>query len=319
MPERRVLAFAICSVIVTVIASVQPADARRRVIDAGVNVTASGYCSPLEAAGSGCSAIALPFSVQIGALSYNSVYVNSNGVLSFGSIENYLAPFNSFTGDEFDPIYTGPPPATSLAVFDVPVFSPYFADGAGFFTSFNTPPGFDGNLAAETSLTGNSLTVNWFTCVSTVECGPVTADLVRDYEFNLDDGGLTQIILDYATTPGEPADIFEEARQNFLTALANNQGLYSLVLTDLSDGFMVDYRYNPGALEDTGTFGFNLPGSDFEERGPLTDRRFVFDGLGRLVAAPVPEPGTWATMLLGFAGVGLALRRSRRRLHQWPN
>ena len=32
-------------------------------------------------------------------------------------------------------------------------------------------------------------------------------------------------------------------------------------------------------------------------------------------AAPgaVPEPGTWALMLLGFGGIGMALRRSRRR------
>lgn len=29
--------------------------------------------------------------------------------------------------------------------------------------------------------------------------------------------------------------------------------------------------------------------------------------------APVPEPATWGMMLLGFAGVGMALRRSRRR------
>jgi hypothetical protein len=27
----------------------------------------------------------------------------------------------------------------------------------------------------------------------------------------------------------------------------------------------------------------------------------------------VPEPGTWALMLLGFGGIGLALRRGRRR------
>lgn len=29
--------------------------------------------------------------------------------------------------------------------------------------------------------------------------------------------------------------------------------------------------------------------------------------------SPVPEPATWALMLLGFGGVGMALRRSRRR------
>jgi hypothetical protein len=31
------------------------------------------------------------------------------------------------------------------------------------------------------------------------------------------------------------------------------------------------------------------------------------------VPAPLPEPGTWALMLLGFGGIGLALRRGRRR------
>jgi hypothetical protein len=30
-------------------------------------------------------------------------------------------------------------------------------------------------------------------------------------------------------------------------------------------------------------------------------------------ANPVPEPGTWGLMLLGFAGLGMALRRSKKR------
>jgi PEP-CTERM motif len=31
------------------------------------------------------------------------------------------------------------------------------------------------------------------------------------------------------------------------------------------------------------------------------------------IVGGVPEPGTWALMLLGFGGIGMALRRSRRR------
>lgn len=33
-----------------------------------------------------------------------------------------------------------------------------------------------------------------------------------------------------------------------------------------------------------------------------------------LTIAPLPEPSTWAMMLLGFGGIGLAMRRRRRRL-----
>ena len=34
------------------------------------------------------------------------------------------------------------------------------------------------------------------------------------------------------------------------------------------------------------------------------------------IPAPVPEPATWALMLLGFGGIGMALRRGRRRSKQ---
>ena len=30
------------------------------------------------------------------------------------------------------------------------------------------------------------------------------------------------------------------------------------------------------------------------------------------VTGPVPEPATWAMMLLGFGGIGMAMRRRRR-------
>jgi hypothetical protein len=36
-------------------------------------------------------------------------------------------------------------------------------------------------------------------------------------------------------------------------------------------------------------------------------------GEGTPITPPVPEPATWAMMLLGFTGIGVALRRSRKR------
>ena len=53
---------------------------------------------------------------------------------------------------------------------------------------------------------------------------------------------------------------------------------------------------------------------------PLTELRLTSDQGFKMVkqnaiilAPGVPEPGTWALMLLGFGGVGFAMRRSRKR------
>ena len=41
---------------------------------------------------------------------------------------------------------------------------------------------------------------------------------------------------------------------------------------------------------------------------------FEFDNISYGNVGPVPEPSTWAMMLLGFAGIGFAYRRRRSRL-----
>jgi hypothetical protein len=64
---------------------------------------------------------------------------------------------------------------------------------------------------------------------------------------------------------------------------------------DRTKGFRVYYDFN-GAEVSSITF---TSGSD----------AFEFDGLAGTV---VPEPGTWALMILGFGGAGAMLRRSRR-------
>jgi hypothetical protein len=39
----------------------------------------------------------------------------------------------------------------------------------------------------------------------------------------------------------------------------------------------------------------------------------TYSGTSNFIAA-VPEPSTWAMMLLGFAGLGFAFRQSRRKV-----
>jgi hypothetical protein len=60
-----------------------------------------------------------------------------------------------------------------------------------------------------------------------------------------------------------------------------------------------------------GTAGETYTGASFTTTAPngFAD----FKQLRLVLAAPVPEPATWGMMLLGFAGIGMALRRSRRR------
>jgi hypothetical protein len=96
--------------------------------------------------------------------------------------------------------------------------------------------------------------------------------------------------------------------------------MFGLTLTDLGSAFRLDYFYYQASVlgpnfesilidYHTGTYGFSLPGTAYlEATGPLVDRSWIF---GQTQA--VPEPGTWLTMLVGFAAIGFALRRHARR------
>jgi hypothetical protein len=47
---------------------------------------------------------------------------------------------------------------------------------------------------------------------------------------------------------------------------------------------------------------------------PTITGTFEFESASMTVSSAVPEPSTWAMMLVGFAGLGFAFRRSRRKL-----
>ena len=291
----------------------EPAHARRTVIDGGASLTLSGYCSPNVAASpGGCTSVALPFSAVIGAATFNSVYINSNGTLSFVTIEPQLAPQNSFTGDfPTAASYNGPPPATSLGAFAAPIFSPNLSDGPGFALPFATVQGYDGNLVSSRSLTGNSLTVNFFSCTDSIRCGTETIRIFTNAIFDpTGSDSLTQLILQYNPAATLDQASFEIGRANAIAQSNATLNIYTVTLTGVSDGFTVAYSYNQGATGDIGTSGFNLPDGLNETNAPLVNRSFRFTD-GQLVSGAVPEPATWLTMLLGFGAVGFALRRRK--------
>jgi len=291
----------------------QPASARRTVIDASTHMTTGEYCSPVSSFTSDCQANAMGFTIQISGSSYDAFYANSNGTVSFNSIETQLAAQNSYTGTASPLTYTGPTPADSLGDYAAPIFSPYFLDGPGDPTTFIPNLGFDGELVAETSATANSFTVNWYSCANPLTCGMATFDIVENAVFDPTDGGLTNTIMSFGDTSGcpcDPLDVFTSGKAALLAQLQGSLPVYTMTLTDLADGFQVDYTYNLGALGDAGLYGFHLPGGLFEVSGPLANQTYRFDSNGQLLPA-VPEPATWLTMLLGFGLAGMAMRRRR--------
>ena len=308
--------FVVASLLGATLLFTEPAQAKRIVIDGGATLSLSGYCSPSAAASpEGCAPVALPFSAVIGAATFDSVYVNSNGTLSFNSIAPQLALQNSFTGDFATAAsYNGPPPATSLGAYAAPIFSPNFSDGPGFAPPFASIQGFDGNYASTQSLTGNSLTVNFFTCTDTIRCGTETIRMFTNAVFDPTGAdSLTQLILQYNPAATLDAASFEIGRANALAQSNALNNIFTITLTGLSDGFRVDYTYNQAALGDIGTSGFNLPNGLSETTGSLANSSFRFTD-GALVNGAVPEPSTWLTMLFGFGAVGFALRRRKTGL-----
>jgi PEP-CTERM motif len=290
---------------------IQPVSATRTAVDGGAIFTLGGYCSPNSVGTPDCSGTNLPVAITLGGTTYNSFWVNSNGTVSLQSIGSFLATQNSSPP-------TGPTLTSLTSYGSIPVFSPSFADGPGF-QDFANGSQYDGNYVADTTLTANGFSVNWYSCGSPLFCGPRTVNLLSTATFSQTDfnnsTGLSFAVAQHSQLPpgtGTDQDNFNSGR----SFLLSNLPVYSMTLTSLSGGFQVDYSYNPDATGSIGLYGFNLPTAQFENTGPLTNRTFVFNSVGSLISG-VPEPSTWMSMLLGFGLVGFTLRR-KRRLIQAP-
>jgi len=286
-----------------------PATAGRTVVDGGSIMTLSGYCSPETATNNPCAPYALPTALQIGGTTYNQFWVNSNGSVSLGNIESFMAQYD---------VEPPPPPNGSLSQYgSIPVFSPNFADGAGYFDF--TAQHYDGSFIADTTLTATGFAVNWYTCGSPLFCGTRTVNLISGATFSQTDfdnsAGLSFALAQQSQLPGGTGTDLENflSGQQFLIALGSNAPVYSMTLTTLASGFQVDYNYNPAADAMFGFYGYNLPTGTFETFFELNNRTFVFDSNGAITNG-VPEPSTWMSMLLGFGLAGFALRRKRRQL-----
>jgi hypothetical protein len=123
-----------------------------------------------------------------------------------------------------------------------------------------------------------------------------------------DDGAdLTQITFTLLTGAFSAAEFnFEQGSPKaFDVTLSASDGSSQLIHLDNANGSNI--------FDVFGTAGETYTSASIvSTNGSFTDFKQL-----RLVLAgqpfSVPEPGTWAMMLVGFAGIGMSLRRSRRR------
>ncbi len=138
-----------------------PAEARRTVIDGGTTIETSGYCSPSTAIvnSSDCAPQQLGFVLELAGQSFDTFFINSNGVVSLGSIQAEL-----FASD----------PSLALGDFNVPVFSPNFVNRAD---PSIVAAQFDGQFVARVvSSTSSLLQVAFFTCIDPDDCGLISVE-----------------------------------------------------------------------------------------------------------------------------------------------
>jgi len=88
-----------------------------------------------------------------------------------------------------------------------------------------------------------------------------------------------------------------------VTGFLNNVSIFSLANTQPTGGGFQTINSGTGLLFDRLSFVLNTDGTSFN-----------FDNFsGEIGGSAVPEPATWLSMVIGFAGLGMALRAARRR------
>lgn len=103
---------------------------------------------------------------------------------------------------------------------------------------------------------------------------------------------------------------FTSAEFNLFNASANTTSV-AITVNGVTQNFNIGNGQNFFGIQATGgdtisSISFNTNGSGVQDL-----RQVRLGG----VAAAVPEPGTWALMLLGFGAVGVSMRRRRRTTH----
>ncbi len=135
--------------------------------------------------------------------------------------------------------------------------------------------------------------------------------LASVHEIGLWDSGGT--LLASTSITGSSGSLIDGFRYNSISSLSLAAGTYTIGST-FSDGLDPVYFFSPV----TSAPGFTYDLSRFATGAALAnptnaDGRTGYFGPNLLLSAAVPEPATWALLLLGFAAIGGTMRAKQRK------
>ena len=256
-----------------------PVPAAAQNVESGFTTTTVARCDDCFT-----GAIPLGFTANYFGNNYANTFVSNNGYLTFNAGQGTFTPTGLGAGYAGQPII-----AAFFADVDTrPALGGFTQYGTGTFNGMNafgatwTDVGYFSN---HTDLTNTFQIL----LVDRVDIAPGDFDIYLNYDRILWETG------DASNGVGGFGGFSAAAGFNAGTGAP---GTYFQLDGSLVNGALIDG--GPNAL---------ISNSNIGDPG-----RFVFGVRNGLVVIPaIPEPGTWAMMLLGFAAIGVAMRRGRRQ------
>jgi hypothetical protein len=161
--------------------------------------------------------------------------------------------------------------------------------------------GLSGNLAS--SIVVDQTNVSGTTSDFEISGGPVTSGA---FSLNFDSGTSTYSLTDFELVIGQLYDLsntglIQEDPSNPVWTIGGALNGANVVSSGTTD-FL--FFFNPALASSSGGLIFSLGGSQSPINTQIT--------ITQTSAPPeVPEPGTWAMLLLGFGGIGFVMRRRK--------